>query len=106
MNIFVCRIEQNSNLKNHFCHRKFNDVPYFGYYKLLTPGIVVRDPELVKSVLIKDFAAFQENDHKLSEKSDPLLARNPFFLSGDEWQTERKNITPSISPAKVRIWIN
>lgn len=76
-------------------------MPYFGYYKLLKPAIVVRDAELVKNVMIKDFASFQDNDHKISKKSDPLLGQNPFFLSGDEWQTERKNITPSISQAKV-----
>lgn len=61
-------------------HRKFNDVPYFGYYKLLKPGIVVRDAELVKNVMNKDLTSFQDNDHKLSKKNDPLLAQNPFFF--------------------------
>lgn len=82
-------------------HRKFNDVPYIGYYKLLKPAIVARDAELVKNVMIGDFASFQDNDHKLSKKSDPLMGQNPFFLSGDEWQAERKNFSPAFSPAKV-----
>lgn len=81
--------------------RKFDKVPYFGYYKLLKPGIVVRGAELVKNVMIKDFASFQANDHNITKKSDPLFAQNPFFLNGDEWQAERKSITPTISPAKV-----
>lgn len=87
-------------------HSKFNNVPYIGYYKLLKPAIVARDAELVKNVMIKDFSSFQENDHKLSKRSDPLLGQNPFFLDGDEWQAERKLITPSLSPAKVRFYRN
>lgn len=81
--------------------RVYPDVPYFGFYKLMTPAVCVRDLELVKRVLIRDFASFPVTDFKISKKHDELMSRNPFFLSGEEWQTERKNATRSITANKV-----
>lgn len=38
----------------------------------------------------------------LNEKSDPLLAYNPFFLTGDAWKDKRNEITPAFSPARIK----
>lgn len=88
-----------------FCScRDYSDMPYFGFYKLMTPAVCVRDLELLKRVMIKEFTSFPIPDFKISRKHDKLIAKNPFFLSGEEWQTERKNITRSITSNKVLLW--
>lgn len=81
--------------------RTFTDVPYFGFYKLMTPGIILRDPALIKNVLIKDFSSFHKNDFKVSKRFDPLMSKHPVCLFDDEWRTERKCLTPPLSAAKV-----
>lgn len=83
-----------------FC-RNYSDVPCFGFYKLMTPAFGVRDLELVKSMLIKAFASFPVPDFKIRRKNDQLMAKNPFFLTGDEWQTQRKSIKSAITSNKV-----
>lgn len=44
--------------------------------------ILIRDPELIKTVLVKDFNSFCDNGFELSEKIDPLLGYNPFGVKG------------------------
>lgn len=67
----------------------------------MTPAVGVRDVELVKQILVKDFLSFPMSDIKISQKNDKLMAKNPFFLSGEEWQMERKTLTPAITSNKV-----
>lgn len=77
-------------------------MPYVGYYKMLTPGIMIRDPELIKDVLSKDFNSFSKNEITFNVKQDPLLANNPFILIGEKWKRSRILLVPLFSPAKVR----
>lgn len=84
----------------HF-HREYVNVPYIGYYKILTPGLVLRDPDIIKDVLIKNHYNFHRNDFKMSEKADPIMATNPFFCVDEEWRHSRKTIAPAFSPNRV-----
>ena len=38
---------------------EFPEEPYVGIYELTTPSLLLRDPELIKHVLVKDFSYFQ-----------------------------------------------
>ena len=44
----------------------------------------MRDPELVKTVLVKDFASFHDNDVEIDPEVDPLFGKNPFVLRGEK----------------------
>lgn len=68
---------------------------------MMRPSIVVRDPDLIKDILITQFDSFRANDFNLSKKYDPLLATNPFFTIDDEWREGRKTILPAFSQSKV-----
>lgn len=81
---------------------QFKDVPYVGYYKFLTPALVVRDPDLIKDIIIKDHSSFQKNDFHIDEKNDPLLSTNPFFSQGDPWKRGRVTLIPLFTASKVR----
>lgn len=48
---------------------------------------MVRDLDLVKDMLIKDFSSFHAND--MDFNNDEILAKNPFMLSGEEWKASR-----------------
>jgi hypothetical protein len=45
--------------------------------------LLIRDPEIVKSVLVKDFNNFQNNGVELSHEVDPMFGRNPFVLTDE-----------------------
>ncbi|EZA57481.1 Cytochrome P450 9e2 [Ooceraea biroi] len=42
-------------------YNKFADAKYFGCYATTTPVFVLRDPEIIKSVLIKNFDSFPDH---------------------------------------------
>lgn len=80
-------------------------MPYIGYYKLLRPAIVLRDPELIKDILIKDAYSFNSNEAAsvFDSKKDPLLSWNPFVCSGDKWRRGRNILNPLFTANKVII---
>lgn len=55
-----------------------------GFYGPLEPMILLRDPELIKQVLIKDFNSFCDGGLTVRKHIDPLLAYNPFGEKGLE----------------------
>lgn len=83
-------------------YNEFKEYAYIGFYRFRTPGLIVRDPELIKTVLISNFSSFHDNDIETSEKTDPLLAKNPFILKGERWKVVRNQITPCFSTGKIK----
>lgn len=91
--------------KYDFClNSRFKSVPYIGYYMFSTPAIMLRDSELIKNVLIRDFNYFEKVNMHMVEKYDPLLAINPFFNIGEKWKRGRNILVSIFSTAKVR-WL-
>lgn len=65
------------------------------------PCLILRDPELIKNILVKDFNYFVNNDMLVDKKLDPLFGQNPFVLKDEEWKKTRQFLTPGFAPAKV-----
>jgi len=84
-------------------YKEYHDAPYIGYFKMSEPTVLLRDKELIKDVLIKDFSSFEANDFNVNEKYDALLAVNPFFAVGPVWKRYRNLIQPLFSPSKIKI---
>ncbi|XP_016844997.1 cytochrome P450 6a2 [Nasonia vitripennis] len=61
----------------------------YGCYFIQTPALIIRDPELIKCVLLSDFANFPNNMITLNDQLDPAMARNPFFAKDDIWKESR-----------------
>lgn len=40
----------------------------------------------------------------MDTNADPLLGKNPFSLSGDEWKEKRSEITPAFTAVRVSIY--
>lgn len=102
------------NMLENFLYRKnfgqlvkeaydqFQGYPVVGFFKLSNPCLIVRDPDLVKCVLVKDFRTFRDNEVFMDKKIDPLLGRNPFVQRGNEWKTSRGQITPQFTNQKMK----
>lgn len=85
-------------------YKDFQNEPAVGFFSVRTPRLMIRDPELIKEVLSKSFRCFAANElaDAIDEKSDPLFARNPFFLLGEKWKTRRAEITPAFTNNRVK----
>lgn len=41
---------------------EFPEAPFVGFLKMGSPGLMIKDPELIKAVLQTDFNSFAKND--------------------------------------------
>ena len=95
-------LKENLSTLTHRIYKEC-DASIVGFYFLRTPGIVVRDPELVKCVLKTNFLNFQNNSLTVTEK-DPVLSKNPFFTTNYHlWQEGRARTMSHLSGKKLRV---
>ncbi|XP_015598815.1 cytochrome P450 6A1 [Cephus cinctus] len=80
---------------------KYKGEQMVGIFVRSTPALVLRDPELIKDVLIKDFTVFANRGLKHNAKVDPLSA-NLVFLDEKEWRPLRKKLTPVFNSGKLK----
>lgn len=81
-------------------YKSTND-PFIGIYSILRPILLVRDPELIRSVLIKDFQYFTERNVHCNENYDPLSA-TLFALPSQKWKNLRGKLSPAFTSGKLK----
>ncbi|XP_066601355.1 cytochrome P450 6a2-like [Prorops nasuta] len=74
-----------------------------GFFDMHVPALIVRDPDLVKTVMQTEFGNFQINCFPLNVDHDPLLLKNPFFTLGEPWSNSRKRLTFAFSSMRLKI---
>ena len=57
---------------------------YGGTYHLMNPVLLIRDPELIKMVTVKDFEHFLDRNVPISEDCEPLFGKLLFNLKGEQ----------------------
>ncbi|XP_047000624.1 cytochrome P450 6k1-like [Schistocerca americana] len=72
-----------------------------GIDSLNNPLLVVRDPELIKTIIVKDFNYFPDRGIYVDEETDHLTAYL-FFLGGTKWRSLRQKLTPTVTSGKMR----
>ena len=88
-------------LSNDF-YKAFEGEKYGGVYRFSKPMLVLRDPEVIKTVLVKDFDSFFSRGFKINEKMEPLSG-HLFFLSGPKWRNLRMKLTPTFTSGKMKM---
>lgn len=86
-------------------YNEFPGAPAVGYFKLHTPGLLVRDSELAKTILITEFSNFATNGFFIDRKYDFLAGSNPFFVRDAEWRTVRSHATAATTIAKLKWYL-
>ncbi|KAG5883092.1 hypothetical protein JTB14_027889 [Gonioctena quinquepunctata] len=83
-------------------YNKFPGTRYYGIYEMTSPGLMIKDPDLVTQMLVTDYVHF--NDHRvlIHDDLDPLFTKCIFALKGEEWQKVRKTVTPSFTSSKIK----
>ncbi|XP_075212052.1 putative cytochrome P450 6a21 [Lycorma delicatula] len=73
-----------------------------GYFQFFTPTIIVKDPEIINQVLIKDFTHFEDRGPP-QEKMLDLFSLSIGTLCGDEWRAARHKLTPTFTSGKLKM---
>ncbi|XP_013140373.1 PREDICTED: cytochrome P450 6B1-like [Papilio polytes] len=99
------------NLKDSFLRRKsiimvyssiyetFPNEKVVGIYRMTTPCLLLRDLDVIKNVMIKDFELFADRG---IEFSDEGLGVNLFHADGDRWRVLRNRFTPLFTSGKLK----
>ncbi|XP_006562368.1 cytochrome P450 9e2 isoform X3 [Apis mellifera] len=89
----------------NFCSLVYKHRPgsrYLGMMDCFTPVVVVRDPNLIKEIAVKNFDHFPDHHSFINEKIDPIFGKNVFSLKGDRWREMRNTLSPSFTASKMR----
>lgn len=74
---------------------------FFGLFDSGKPLLVIRDPELIKQITVKDFEHFL--DHRdINVDIGPLFGKSLFMLRGQRWRDMRATLSPAFTGSKMR----
>lgn len=72
-------------------------------FEFRRPLLVIRDPELIKQITVKDFEHFLDHrDFFLDEETEPLFGKSLFMLKGQKWRDMRATLSPAFTGSKMR----
>ncbi|XP_030572661.1 probable cytochrome P450 317a1 [Drosophila novamexicana] len=77
--------------------------PFCGFYALLQPRALVLDRELIRQIMIKDFANFNDRGIYCNQKSDPLSG-DLYGLRGNRWKEMRQKLEPTFERDRIE-WL-
>jgi cytochrome P450 family 6 len=83
-------------------YNEHSDKPYVGIFSFDKPSLLIRDLELVKNILVKDFQNFMDRTFSFDDKIDPIFSKNIFVLDGQLWRHIRTNLTPVFTSRKMK----
>ncbi|XP_023247664.1 cytochrome P450 9e2-like [Copidosoma floridanum] len=78
------------------------DAKYVGCHILLKEVIVVRDLDLIKSVLVRNFDSFAYRKKAFDRNADPLFGQSLAFINGPKWREVRALLSPAFTSSKMR----
>lgn len=80
-------------------HNKFPNEKLVGLYRGLSPLLLIRDPEIIKRILIQDFNVFTDTGIPYFPT---FQSTNLLSAQGDKWRILRSTLTPLFSPTKLK----
>lgn len=68
----------------------------------MTPTLLIRDSELIKQMMVKDFDHFGDHRGFSLGDSDPFISKTLFSLKGKIWRDMRSTLSPTFTSSKMR----
>ncbi|GBP77548.1 Probable cytochrome P450 9f2 [Eumeta japonica] len=85
----------------HDCYNAFPNERYIGLLEGTTSIILIRDPELIKQITVKDFDNFVDHRNFFHD-ADPLFASSLLMMKGDKWRHMRATMSPAFTGSKMK----
>jgi cytochrome P450 family 6 len=86
--------------KEHY--KKLDGEKYGGIYAFTKPKLILRDPDIIKNILVKDFFSFHDHTLFTDEEIEPLSG-HLFLLRGYKWRNLRIKLTPTFTSGKMKM---
>ncbi|XP_022128817.2 probable cytochrome P450 9f2 [Pieris rapae] len=83
-------------------YRAYPDERYVGYIEGIKNIIMIRDPEIIKAVTVKDFEHFVDHRDFIPVEVEPLMGDSMFSMKGDRWRDMRTTLSPAFTSSKMR----
>jgi len=93
-------LDIGQNLKQIYDQHKSK--PYVGFFSFDQPSLLFNDPELIKTILVKDAQYFLNRTQSANEEVDPLTAKAIFALKDEKWKHTRAAMTPIFTTNKMK----
>ncbi|XP_078037570.1 cytochrome P450 6A1-like [Augochlora pura] len=82
-------------------YAKYKSEPMVGVFIRRSPLLILNDPELIKTVLIKDFTKFSDRGMTVNEQAEPL-SQHLFALEPERWRPLRTRLSPVFTSGKLK----
>lgn len=96
--IFLQKCSFNDGLKKVY---ESKHAPVVGIYSFTSPTLLVRDPKIIREILIKEFSSFNHRGAHANEDVDPM-AGNMLLQKGDKWKSARTKFSPAFTSGKLK----
>ncbi|KAF5306324.1 hypothetical protein FQA39_LY09022 [Lamprigera yunnana] len=84
-------------------YEEFPNERYVGMYFFRSPALLIRDPDLIKRIMVKEFDTFADHLDLVPKGVDPLWSKNLFAMEGgEEWHDLRSTLSPSFTSSKMK----
>ena len=83
-------------------YNKFTNEKLVGLYQLNEPYLLIRDTEIVKYMLTKDFHHFVNRGLVEPDVLTPV-GRHLFVMEGEPWKLMRSKVSPAFTLAKIKM---
>ncbi|EDV98208.1 probable cytochrome P450 6g2 [Drosophila grimshawi] len=83
-------------------HPDAQDKPFVGIHVFHKPALLLRDPALIKRIMVKDFPKFANRYSNSDYKGDPLGSQNIFFLKNPAWKEVRLKLSPFFTSTRLK----
>ncbi|XP_029156086.1 cytochrome P450 6k1-like [Nylanderia fulva] len=86
-------------------YEQVEDEPYVGLFIFDKPFLLIRDHEVIKHILVKNFNHFS-NRFFVPNETDRLGYANLFFVNNPVWKMMKLKMTPAFTPGKLKKMMN
>ncbi|CAH1395599.1 unnamed protein product [Nezara viridula] len=99
----LLRLDKHVSYYYDKIYHAFPNERMIGMYEFMTPTLVLRDPELIEQVLVREFSTFPDHGPLLIE-DDSLISESVFALtgSGAKWRAVRNKLLTTFTTGKMR----
>ncbi|KAH9628325.1 hypothetical protein HF086_018257 [Spodoptera exigua] len=91
--------QKNIGVVIHDIYKAFPNEKVVGLYRMTSPCLLVRDLEIIKHIMIKDFEVFTDRGVDFSKQG---LGQNLFHADGETWTALRNRFSPIFTTGKLK----